>query len=175
MPFLATMPTTMIMPMNEATLNVVRVTRSARKPPNVERRAEARMATGAEKVRNSKSSTTNNSTSASRKTVRRSRKDFCCSSYKPPYSTRMDEGRCSSATAFFTAFMPEPSPTPSNLPLTWTSRCRFSRRISVWPGSRVTVAREPSVAVRPEALVRSVLLMRSSEARFCAGKRTRMV
>ena len=27
--------------------------------------------------------------------------------------------------------IPEPNPTPSNLPFTWTNRCRFSRRISV--------------------------------------------
>jgi len=38
---------TMIMPMNEATLKVVRVTRSASSPPKVESKAEARMAEGA--------------------------------------------------------------------------------------------------------------------------------
>jgi len=48
---------TMIMPIKEATLKVVRVIKSATKPPNVERIAEERIAVGAEKVRNSKSST----------------------------------------------------------------------------------------------------------------------
>ena len=57
MPFFATMPMTMIMPMKEATLKVVRVMRRASKPPNVESSAEARMAVGAEKVRNSDATT----------------------------------------------------------------------------------------------------------------------
>src|SRR6266850_2367265 len=56
MPFFATMPITMIIPIKEATLNVVRVTRSASKPPKVESNADARMAAGAENVRNSNGS-----------------------------------------------------------------------------------------------------------------------
>jgi len=47
MPFLATMPMTMIRPMNDETLNVVLVTSSARNTPDVERSADDRMATGA--------------------------------------------------------------------------------------------------------------------------------
>jgi len=79
MPFFATMPMTMIMPMKDATLKVVCVTSSARNPPKVESNAEARIAVGAEKVRNSNNRTANNSTRASTKTIRRSRNDFICS------------------------------------------------------------------------------------------------
>src|SRR5260370_33023160 len=65
MPFFATMPITMIMPMKEATLNVVRVTRSASKPPKVESNAEARMGAGAKK-----GGSVNNSTTKNHKRVR---------------------------------------------------------------------------------------------------------
>ncbi len=72
MPFLATMPITMISPMKDEMLNVVPVTSSARNTPEVESSAEARMATGAAKVRNSNSSTVNTSTTASTSTNTRS-------------------------------------------------------------------------------------------------------
>ena len=72
MPFLATMPTTMISPMNEEMLNVVRVISSARNTPEVERTADERIAMGAEKVRNSKSSTRKIRTRASKSTITRS-------------------------------------------------------------------------------------------------------
>ncbi len=72
MPFLATMPITMIMPMKDATLKLVLVTSSATNPPKVESRADARIATGAEKVRNSNSSTAKSSSSARSKTVSKS-------------------------------------------------------------------------------------------------------
>src|SRR6266852_1140444 len=49
-PFLATMPMIMIMPMKDATLNVVRVINKAKKPPDVESSAEARIAAGVEIV-----------------------------------------------------------------------------------------------------------------------------
>ena len=65
MPFFATMPITMISPMKDETLNVVRVISSARNTPEVERTADERIASGAENVRNSKSSTRKISTSAS--------------------------------------------------------------------------------------------------------------
>ncbi len=55
------MPITMIIPMNDATLNVVLVTSNARNPPNVESNADARIAAGAENVRNSNSSTAKSS------------------------------------------------------------------------------------------------------------------
>ncbi len=58
------------------------------------------MAVGAEKVRNSKSSTTNSSSSARNKTISRSLEDFCCSWYRPPYSTRMEEGKCKIVDGF---------------------------------------------------------------------------
>ena len=51
MPFFATMPITMIRPMNDATLKVVRVTSSARNTPTVESSAEDRIAIGAAKAR----------------------------------------------------------------------------------------------------------------------------
>ena len=50
MPFFATIPITMIMPMKDATLKVVRVTSSATNAPKVESNADARIAIGAEKV-----------------------------------------------------------------------------------------------------------------------------
>ena len=58
--------------MNDATLNVVLVTSRARKPPKVDNSADARIAVGAEKVRNSNSSTTNNSSSARNNTMDKS-------------------------------------------------------------------------------------------------------
>ena len=89
MPFLATMPITMISPMNEERLKVVPVTSSARNTPHVDSSAEAITATGAAKLPNSNSSTMNTSTIASTSTKTRSLNDFCCSSYWPPYCMRM--------------------------------------------------------------------------------------
>ena len=175
MPFLATMPMTMIIPMREATLKEVLVIRRARKPPKLESNAEARMAVGAEKVRNSKSRTANKSSSARNKTTNISLDDFRSSAYKPPYSTRMEDGKCKSLTVFCTAAMPVPKSTPSKRPVTCTRRCKFSRRISVWPGSMLMVANEPSVAVRPVELVKRALFILSREERCCSGKRTRTV
>ena len=65
MPFLATMPMTMMRPMNEATLKVVRVTSRARMTPEMESTDEVRMAMGAGKLRNSVSSTPKTSAKAS--------------------------------------------------------------------------------------------------------------
>ncbi len=64
MPFLATMPITMISPMNEDRLKVVPVTSRATKTPHVESRAEESTATGAAKLPNSNSSTMKTSTIA---------------------------------------------------------------------------------------------------------------
>ena len=61
--------------------------------------------------------------------------------------------------------MPSPRLMPSKRPVTATSRCRFSRRISVCPGSSINVASEPSVAVLPVPLMISVLRMASSDLR----------
>src|SRR2546429_1004132 len=82
MPFLATMPMTMIMPIRDATLNVVLVSSNARKPPNVESNAEVKIAVGAEKVRNSNRSTANRSKRANSRTIIKSREDFRSSSYR---------------------------------------------------------------------------------------------
>jgi len=57
MPFLATIPMTMINPMKDATLKVVPVMRRAKMTPAVERTEETRMEAGAEKLRNSARST----------------------------------------------------------------------------------------------------------------------
>ena len=73
------MPTTMIMPINEEILNVVRVISRAMKTPEVESSADARIASGAAKVPNSKSRTMKTSRIASTKTIIRSWNDFCCS------------------------------------------------------------------------------------------------
>ncbi len=79
MPFLATMPTTMIRPMNDDTLSVVLVMSSAKSTPDVERMADERMAMGGVNDRNSKSNTRKISTIARPSTMLRSRNDFCCS------------------------------------------------------------------------------------------------
>ena len=65
MPFFATMPITMMRPMNDATLNVVCVTSSANMTPEIDKTEEVRIAIGAGKLRNSASSTPNTSASAS--------------------------------------------------------------------------------------------------------------
>ena len=78
-PFLATMPTTMIRPMNDETLNVVRVMKSARNTPEVDSNAEDRIARGGVNDRNSNSKTRKIRITASASTVVRSRNDFCCS------------------------------------------------------------------------------------------------
>ncbi len=80
MPFLATMPTTMMSPMNDAMLKVVFVMSSAKKTPETESNAEASMDKGAENVRNSKSRTMKTRTMASSSTSKRSRNEFCCCS-----------------------------------------------------------------------------------------------
>jgi len=51
----------LIMPIREATLNVVPVTSSARNPPKVESSADPKIAVGEEKVLNSNNSTANRS------------------------------------------------------------------------------------------------------------------
>ena len=100
MPFFATMPTTMISPMNDERLNVVRVISSARKTPQVDSSADDNTAIGAAKLPNSNSRTMKTSTIASASTNARSLNDFCCSAYWPPYSTRMLGGTFKSAMAF---------------------------------------------------------------------------
>ncbi len=84
MPFLATMPMTMIIPMNDEMLNVVRVINSAMKTPEVESNADERIATGAAKVPNSNSSTMNSRRTARISTTTRSWNERCCSAYVPP-------------------------------------------------------------------------------------------
>lgn len=84
MPFFATMPITMISPMNDEMLNVVFVTSSARNTPDVDSSADATIAVGAAKLRNSNSSTVNTRITASTSTSDRSLNDFCCSSNVPP-------------------------------------------------------------------------------------------
>ena len=58
---------------------------------------------------------------------------------------------------------------PSKRAVTCTSRCRFSRRISVWPGISVMLASAPMVAVFPVPLTSGVLRMASSDARVSPG------
>ena len=72
MPFLATMPMTMIIAMNDEMLKVVRVTNSAMNTPEVESRADERIATGAANAPNSNSSTMNSSRIARIRTITRS-------------------------------------------------------------------------------------------------------
>ena len=79
MPFLATIPTTMMRPMKDETLNSVFVIKSAKNTPEVESTAEDRIAIGALKERNSNNSTRKIKTMASTSTVTRSRNDLCCS------------------------------------------------------------------------------------------------
>src|SRR6516225_9229941 len=102
------MPTTMIRPMKDDTLNSVRVINNAKQTPDVDSTAEDKIAIGALYDRNSKSSTRKIKTMASTSTVTRSRKDFCCSAQIPPYSTRTDGGSFRSETVFCTALMAVP-------------------------------------------------------------------
>src|SRR2546428_12303880 len=90
MPFFATMPMTMIMPMKEATLNVVRVMRRASKPPNVESSAEARMAVGAGKGRNSKRRTGDSRNNAKTKNIKQAGEEFIWSAEVAAYFTRVE-------------------------------------------------------------------------------------
>ena len=84
MPFFATIPITMISPMNDEMLNVFRVTSKREKYSGRRKQRGSQIAVGAAKVRNSNSSTVNTSTTASTSTTSRSRNDFCCSSICPP-------------------------------------------------------------------------------------------
>ena len=84
MPFLATMPITMIIPMNEEMLKVVRVINKAIKTPEVDSNADERIAMGAPKLPNSKSRTMNRSRTARMSTITRSWNERCCSAYVPP-------------------------------------------------------------------------------------------
>ena len=108
------MPTTMIRPMNDETLNVVRVINSARKTPEVERTADERIAMGAEKDRNSKSSTRKIKTSASSKDDDKIVKRFLLLLRKCRRTPRGSKTAASSSlTAFCTAATPVPKSTPS--------------------------------------------------------------
>ena len=79
MPFFATIPITMIRPMNDATLKVVLVTSNANTTPAIESTEEVRIEIGAEKLRNSTMSTPNTSAKDRTSTRNSSWKDCCCS------------------------------------------------------------------------------------------------
>jgi len=66
--------------MNDEMLKVLPVISNARSTPEVESRADARIAIGDPKLRNSNNKTVNTSTIASTKTKIRSRNERCCSS-----------------------------------------------------------------------------------------------
>src|SRR4029077_3670491 len=170
-PFFATIPITMISPINEDTLNVVLVINRAKKTPEVESTADDKIASGAENARNSSSSTTKTSTRASSSTVSNSRNDFCCSLKVPAYSTRIGSFR--SFTAFCTAKTPVPRSIPSSRAATTTSRCKLSRITSICPGTSLISDMAPSVVVPPAEFTSSVFFMDSSEERLCLGYRTR--
>src|SRR5215472_991667 len=89
MPFFATMPTTMIKPMNDERLNEVWVSRRAKNTPQLDSSAEDSTAVGAPKLPNSNNSTINTSTTAKASTNSNSLNEVCCSAYNPPYCTRM--------------------------------------------------------------------------------------
>ena len=134
-PFLATMPITMISPMNEERLNVVPVTSSARNTPQVESSAEESTAIGAAKLPNSNSSTMNTSTIGQNQHEARDPGTIAAAlRTAPPYSTRMLGGIFRSAMACCTWFMPSPRFSLRSGRSPATLRCRLSRRISVWPG-----------------------------------------
>jgi len=118
MPFFATIPMTIIMPIREATLNVVPVTSNARKPPNAgQQRADPKIAVGAEKVPELQraASTANNSNSATSRTIIRSRDDFLSlfiqAAHTPLGWTRVNAYH---SPLFCTAATPLPMSTPSN-------------------------------------------------------------
>ena len=80
-----------------------------------------------------------------------------------------------SAMVCFTFCIPSPRLIPSNRAVTCAAPCRFSRRISVWPGVSHMLASDPIVAVFPVLLTSVVFRMDSIVARVSSGNRTRMV
>ena len=78
-------------------------------------------------------------------------------------------GRFSSATAFCTAAMPPPRFRPSSRAVTATSRCRFSRRISVCPGSLDDVGQRAERGCLAGGADQQRVPDRVDGARVCSG------
>ena len=169
MPFLATMPITMISPMNDAMLKSVRVMSSARKTPEVDRMAEARIESGAANVRNSNSSTMkyqhDSQQQDQHQVVERLLLLFVGSAVHHAYGRRQVEvvyrllHRLDRA-AQVGAFQPRRH---GHVAL------QVLAANLVLAGHSLTVASVPSVAVWPAELLSSVLLIASSELRFASG------
>ncbi|PYS77531.1 MAG: hypothetical protein DMF70_16480 [Acidobacteria bacterium] len=136
MPFLATMPTIMIMPISETTFKVLPVRKSASSTPPSARTAPVTMAIGCAKERNSISKVMKTSNTASASAIANSRKLACCSWYSPPYSIVIPVGSFTSfGNRLFISLIAVPKSLPSKRPVTATICLRFSRAISVWPFS----------------------------------------
>ena len=150
MPFLATMPITMIRPMNEEMLNVVPVTSSARNTPEVESSADAdhgdRRGEGAELEEQHDEDQDHRQHQHHDEVAERALLLLILPAVLHTDGRRQVQlGDALAAPRRFRS----PRFTPSRRAVTVTSRCRFSRRISVCPGRSTTVASEPSVAVLP--------------------------
>ena len=175
MPFLATMPMTMISPMNDDTLNVVRVTSSARKTPEVERIADDRMATGGGERSELEQQHQKDQDDRQHQHEREIAERLLLLLVR---AAVLDANRRRQlqvgdrllhrrdAGAQVDALRAAPSLRPR--------RCRFSRRTSVWPGSssiaRQRVRASPS---RPTSSRASCCSSPRATTRSDAGKRTR--
>jgi len=144
--------------MNDATLNVFLAASSARNPPNVESKAEARIAAGAENVRNSKSSTMNKSSNARTSTNSKSLRTSVARQigHRTPRGWNAANAArlplLHRAHAFSQAYAFEASGDLHQPLEILTPDFRFTRV----PGDR---GQEPKVAIRPVALVNNVLLI----------------
>ena len=176
MPFLATMPMTMINPMNDERLNVVRVISKARKTPDVDSSADAITAIGAANAAEFEQQDREDQDDGQREHDHQIVKRLLlfgeqAAVLDPDRRRQMQIGDRAlhrrDAGAEIDALRA--------VRVTVTFRCRFSRRTSVWPGISSTVASEPSVPVRPVELTSSVFLIASTEARVDSGNRTRIV
>ncbi len=115
-------------------LKSVPVINKARNTPEVESSAEASIAKGAPRVRNSKAAQQRRATSPIQAPAS-SRERIAAVLVSPTVGRpRMDAGRCKSFHRLLHRLDSCAQVRPSRRAVTVTSRCRFSRRISVCPG-----------------------------------------
>ena len=144
-PFFVTMPITIIMPMKDATLNVVAVTKRASKPPKVDSNAEARMASRRREMCGTQRATRRTAAATPRPTPSKDRGRISAAPGKRRHirgESRKANVNRSRLSAPRQRHAPGPHlPGAQSLP---RRAARFSRRISVWPASFVIAARIPA-------------------------------
>ena len=163
--------------MNDERLNVVPVTSSARKTPEVDSSAEQSTANGRGEIaelEQQHDEDQHDRQGQHEGQVAERALLFLVSCRRTPRGS--PGGMFSPATAFCTSAMPAPRLTPSRRPVTVTIALQvLAADLGLSGQFRRQLASEPRVAVLPVALTSSVLRIASSEARVCPGKRTRMV